>query len=152
MLKLLAQNKKARYDYFIEDTYEAGIVLIGSEVKSIKSGKVSIKESYAELKNNEIYVVGMHISHYFEAGINNVDQLRKRKLLLHKSEIRKISKKANLTGYSLIPLSVYINDRGLVKVKIGVCKGKKQYDKRDVIGKKDTDRYISRQLKNYNKY
>ncbi len=152
MSKLLAQNKKARYDYFIEDKYEAGIALAGAEVKSIKAGKVSIKEAYAEIKNGEVFVQGMHVSHYFEAGTNNVDQIRKRKLLLHKSEIRKILKKTSEPGYSLIPLAVYVNDRGLVKMKIAVCRGKRKYDKRDVISKNEADKKIRRELKNRMKY
>ncbi len=152
MSKLLTQNKKAWHDYFIEDKYEAGISLVGSEVKSIKAGKVSIKESYAEIKNNEVYIVSMHVSPYSEASIYNVDSLRKRKLLLHKSEIRKIQKKTDQSGYSLIPLSIYINDKGLIKVKIGIGKGKKKYDKRDSIIKSEADRNIQRQIKNHSRY
>ncbi len=152
MSKLLAQNKKARHDYFIEDKYEAGISLTGAEVKSIKAGKVSIKEAYAEIKNGEVYVQSMHVASYEQASIYNVENLRRRKLLLHKSEIRKISKKIEQSGYTLVPLSVYVNDRGLIKIKIGVCKGKKMYDKRAVISKAESDRNIQRQMKNYNKY
>ncbi len=152
MSKLLAQNKKARYDYFIEDKYEAGISLTGAEVKSIKAGKVSVKEAYAEVKNGEVYVQSMHVASYEQASIYNVENLRRRKLLLHKSEIKKISKKLNLPGYTLMPLSVYINDRGLIKLSIGVCKGKKMYDKRAVISKAESDRHIQREMKNRGRY
>ncbi len=152
MSKLLAQNKKAWHEYFIEDKYEAGISLVGPEVKSIKAGKVSIKESYAEIKNNEVFISSMHVSQYNEASVYNVDSMRKRKLLLNKSEIRKIQKKVEQSGYTLVPLSIYVNDRGLIKVSIAVGRGKKKYDKRDSIMKAEADRHIERQMKNHSRY
>ena len=137
--KVVATNKKARHEYFIEDTIEAGIVLTGTEVKSIRQGKINIKESYATVENGEIFINGMHISPYEQGNIYNVDPLRKRKLLLHKREIRKLMAAITQKGYTLVPLSVYIKD-GLVKVELATAKGKKLYDKRDDIAKKDAER------------
>ncbi len=150
MSKTVAQNRKARHDYFIEDSIETGIVLKGTEVKSIRQGKVSIKEAYAELKNGEIHVVGMHVSPYEQGSINNVDVLRKRKLLLHKKQILKLERKLKQESITLIPLSLYINDKGYVKVNLGICKGKKKYDKRDAIQKRDSEMRIKREIKNRN--
>ncbi len=150
MGRTVSQNKKARHDYFIEDSFETGIVLKGTEVKSIRLGKASIKEAYAELKNGEVHVVGMHVSPYEHGNIYNVDPLRKRKLLLHKREIRKLERKLKQDSLTLIPLSLYINDKGLVKVNLAVCKGKKKYDKRDAIQKRDSDMRIKREIKNRN--
>ncbi len=137
--KLIANNKKARHDYFIEDTIEAGIVLVGTEVKSFRAGKVSIKESYAEIKGEEVFIKGMHVSPYEFGNRNNVDPLRERKLLLHKREIRKLIGLIAQKGYTIVPLRVYINTQGKMKVEIGVAKGKRQYDKRQTIAKKEAD-------------
>ncbi len=139
--KILATNKKARFEYFIEDTIEAGLVLTGTEVKSIRQGKVNIKDSYGSIENGEIYIVNMHISPYEQGNIYNVDPLRKRKLLLHKREIKKLFAGTMLQGYTLVPLSVYLKD-GKVKLELATAKGKKLYDKRDTIAKKDAERRI----------
>ena len=149
-LKLLAQNKKARHDYFIEETYEAGIELFGTEVKSIRNGKVSIKEAYAEVKNGEIFVLGMNVTPYDYGNINNQDTIRTRKILLHKREINKLQALTTREGYTLVPLRVYLNGRGLIKVELAVAKGKKLYDKRDTIAKKDSERRIQKAIKAYN--
>ena len=149
-MKLIAQNKKAWHDFFIEETYEAGMELFGTEVKSIRGGKASIKESYAEIKNGEVFVTGMNITPYDFGNRYNQDPLRVRKLLLHKREIAKLLNFTTREGYTLVPLKVYINERGLVKVLIAVAKGKKLYDKRDTIAKKDADRRIQKAIKAYN--
>lgn len=137
--KIIATNKKARHEFFIEDTIEAGIVLKGTEVKSIRQGKVNLKESYATIEKGEVFINGMHISPYEQGNIFNVDPLRKRKLLLHKKEIRKLFSGIQLQGYTLVPLSVYIKD-GKVKMELATAKGKKLYDKRETIAKKDAQR------------
>lgn len=142
-IKSLSKNKKATFEYFIEDKYEAGIVLVGTEVKSIRQGKLNIKDSYAAIKEGEVYVYNMHISPYEKGNIFNVDPLRPRKLLLNKREIRKLIGLTTLKGYSLIPLSVYLKN-GLVKLELSVAKGKKNYDKRQDIAKKDAERRIQR--------
>ena len=144
--RLIANNKKAYHDYFIEDKYEAGIVLHGTEVKSLRMGKCSIKESFVRIENEEVYIYGMHISPYEKGNIFNRDPLRVKKLLLHKSEIRKMKGKIAEKGYTLVPLKVYFN-RSLVKVEIGLAKGKKLYDKRQDIAKKDQQREASRDFK-----
>jgi len=146
--KLIANNKKARHDYFIEEVYEAGLVLTGTEIKSIRQGKVNIKESYAKIENGELVIHGMHISPYEQGNRFNVDPLRTRKVLLHKSEIRKLIGVTTLKGLTLIPLTVYINERGLAKMEIAVARGKKLYDKRDDIAKKDADRKMQQIIKN----
>lgn len=138
--KIVANNKKARFDFFIEDIFEAGIVLTGTEIKSIRQGKVSINESYAKVRDGEIFILRMNISPYEQGNIFNVDPLRERKLLLSKREIRKIDEINRLKGKTIIPLQVYINERGLAKVQIGIGTGKKNYDKRDSIAKKDAER------------
>ncbi len=148
--KLCAQNKKARHDYFIEETYEAGIELFGTEVKSIRNGKVSIKEAYAEIKDGEVFVLGMNVTPYDFGNRYNQDPLRVRKLLLHKREIHKLIVMTTREGYTLVPLKVYVNARGLVKVQIAVAKGKKLYDKRQTIAKKDANRKIDKAIKAYN--
>ncbi len=140
--KIIATNRKARHEFFIEETMEAGIVLTGTEVKSIRQGKVNIKESYASIDGGEVYVNGMHISPYEQGNIFNVDPLRKRKLLLHRREIRKLIGETKQKGFTLIPLSIYLKD-GKVKVEIALAKGKKNYDKRDTIAKKDAERRIA---------
>ena len=143
-IKVLATNRKARHEFFIEDTIEAGIVLKGTEVKSIRQGKVNLKESYANIENGEVFLNGMHISPYEQGNIYNVDPLRKRKLLLHKRQIRKLIGETKLKGLTLIPLSIYLKN-GIVKVEIAVAKGKKLYDKRQVIAKKDAERRMQQQ-------
>ena len=149
--RLIANNKKADHDYFIEETYEAGIALHGTEVKSLRMGKCSIKESFVRIENEEVYIYGMHISPYEKGNIFNRDPLRVKKLLLHKSEIRKMKGKIAEKGYTLVPLKVYFN-RSLVKVEIGLAKGKKLYDKRQDIAKKDQRREAERDFKVRNLY
>ena len=145
-VKLIAQNKKAYHDYFIEDTYEAGISLAGTEVKSLRGGKCSLKESYIEEKHGEMLILGMHISPYEKGNIFNRDPLRPRKLLLHGYEIRKLSQAAKVKGYTIVPLKVYFKG-SLVKVEIGLAKGKKLYDKRETIAKRDAEREARREAK-----
>ena len=135
-MKLVANNKKAYHDYFIEEKYEAGIVLHGTEVKSMRMGKCSIKESFIRIENGEIFAYGMHVSPYEKGNIFNKDPLRTKKLLLHKKEINKLMGKIAEKGYTLVPLQVYFKD-GRAKVEIGLAKGKKLYDKRQDIAKKD---------------
>ncbi|WP_422484300.1 SsrA-binding protein SmpB [Gudongella sp. DL1XJH-153] len=139
--KLIASNKKARHEFFIEDTFEAGIVLKGTEVKSIRLGKVNIKESYASIERGEVFITGMHISPYEQGNIHNVDPVRKRKLLLHRREIRKLIGETQQKGFTLVPLSIYLKD-GRVKVEIALAKGKKLFDKRQTMAKKDAERRI----------
>ncbi len=146
-MKILASNKKARHEYFIEETYEAGMVLSGTEIKSIRMGKLNLKESYARVENGEVIVHSMHISPYEQGNIHNKDPLRPRKLLLHKQEIRKLLGYTTQEGLTLIPLKVYLNDRGLAKMELAVAKGKKLYDKRDTLAKKDANRKIEQQMK-----
>nr|WP_312093833.1 SsrA-binding protein SmpB [Aminipila sp.] len=151
--KIIANNKKARHDYFIEDVYEAGMVLTGTEIKSIRKGKINIKESYAKIENGELIIYGMHISPYEQGNRFNVDPLRPRKLLLHKQEIRKLIGLTTLKGLTLVPLNVYINQQGRAKMELAVARGKKIYDKRQDIAKKDADRKmqqaVRRDSKNY---
>ena len=144
--KLIANNKKAYHDFFILDTYEAGIALHGTEVKSLRMGKCSIKESFIRIENGEVFVYGMHVSPYEKGNIFNKDPLRVKKLLLHKSEINKLLGKIKEKGMSLVPLKVYFKG-SLVKVEIGLAKGKKLYDKRDDIAKKDQQREAQRDFK-----
>ena len=144
--KLVANNKKAYFDYFIEDKWEAGIALYGTEVKSIRMGKASIKESYIKIENGEVFIYNMHISPYEKGNIFNRDPVRVRKLLLHKAEINKIAGKTAEKGYTLVPLQIYITD-GLRKVEICLVKCKKLYDKRDSIAKKDVRRENERDFK-----
>ncbi len=145
--KLVANNKKARHDYFIEEVYEAGIVLTGTEIKSIRAGKVSIKESYAKIENGEMIVYGMNISPYEQGNRFNVDPLRPRKLLLHKQEIRKLIGYTTLKGLTIVPLTVYINEDGRAKMEIAVARGKKLYDKRDDIARRDAERRMAKAAK-----
>lgn len=144
--KILADNRKARHEYFIEDTYECGIALVGTEVKSIRSGKANIKDSYVKIKNAEAFIIGMHVSPYEKGNIFNRDPFRERKLLLHKREINKLGQLSLADGYSLIPLNLYLKD-GLVKMEIAVAKGKKLYDKRHDIAERDAKRDIDRRTK-----
>lgn len=145
-VKQIANNKKAFFDYFIEDKYEAGIELFGTEVKSLRMGKCSIKESFIRIEQGEVYVYGMHISPYEKGNIFNKDPLRVRKLLLHKREIMKLSGEISQKGYTLVPLSVYLKG-SLVKVEIGLAKGKKLYDKRETLAKKDQRREAEKEFK-----
>ncbi len=141
-------NRKARYDYDIIDTYEAGIVLKGTEIKSIKLGNANLKDSYAIIKNNEVFILGMHISPYKEGNIFNHDELRTRKLLLHKKEIFKLRDKINMDGFTLVPIKLYFV-KNRAKMLLGLAKGKKNYDKREAIKKKDIERELKKQFKNY---
>lgn len=145
-MKLVANNKKAYHDYFIEEKYEAGLVLHGTEVKSLRLGKCSIKEGYAGIEKGEAYVYGMNISPYEKGNIFNRDPLRPKKLLLHKQEIRKLTGQLAEKGYALIPLQVYFKD-GRAKLELGLARGKKNYDKREAIAKKDQRREYEREFK-----
>lgn len=144
--KLIANNKKAYHDYFIDETYEAGVALHGTEVKSMRMGKCSIKESFIRIENGEAFVYGMHVSPYEKGNIFNKDPLRVKKLLLHKYEINKLAGKIAEKGYTLVPLQVYFKD-GKVKVEVGLARGKKLYDKRQSIAKKDQRREAEREFK-----
>lgn len=150
-IKLIANNKKARFDYFIEDTFEAGIVLHGTEVKSLRMGKCSIKEAFIRVENGELFIYGMHISPYEKGNIFNKDPLRVRKLLLHKYEINKIAGQMAAKGYTIVPLQVYLKG-SLVKLEIGLARGKKLYDKRQDIAKKDQRREAEKDFKVKNLY
>ena len=145
-LKLVANNKKAYHDYFIEEKYEAGLVLHGTEVKSLRMGKCSIKEAFIRIENGEVFIYGMHISPYEKGNIFNKDPLRVRKLLLHKSQIQKLIGDSAEKGYTIVPLQVYFSN-GRAKIEIGLAKGKKLYDKRQDIAKKDQKREAEKELK-----
>lgn len=148
-MKIIAKNKKAFFNYEILENYEAGVSLKGSEVKSIKEGRISLKESYAEIKDGEVFLVNCHISPYEAANIFNHDPLREKKLLLHKQEIKRLTGKVREKGLTLIPTKVLINDRGTVKVEISLAKGKRAYQKREVIRERDRDREMRAELKKY---
>ncbi|MBO4533025.1 MAG: SsrA-binding protein SmpB [Treponema sp.] len=143
--KVISENRKARFDYFIEDSYECGIALEGTEVKSVKNGNISYPDGFAEVVNGEIFLKNFHISEYAFSSIFNHNPDRPKKLLLHREEIKKISRKIDQKGYTLIPLDVYLKD-GRVKVSLGVCKGKKQFDKRETIKSRDINRDIQREF------
>jgi len=145
-IKIAAQNRKAHHDYFVEDRYEAGIELFGTEVKSIRQGTLNLKDSYCTVKNGELFVHSMHISPYEKGNIFNRDPDRSKRLLMHKREIRKLQALQQQDGYALIPLSVYFKN-ARVKVEIGLCKGKKNYDKRDAAAARDAKREIDRTMK-----
>ena len=145
-MKLVANNKKARHDYFIDEKYEAGIELKGTEVKSLRMGKCSVKEAFITINRGEVYIQHMHISPYEKGNIFNRDPLRTRKLLLHKSEIRKLEAQVQAKGYTIMPLRVYLKG-SLVKMEIGLARGKKMYDKRQDIAKKDARREAQRDFK-----
>ena len=147
-MKVLANNRKARHDYFIEETYEAGMVLKGTEVKSIRMGRINLKEGYAEIHGNEIFLLGVHVSPYEKGNIFNTDPLRPKKLLLNKREIRKLIGYTTQKGYTLVPLRIYLNEKGLVKLELGVGRGKKLYDKRQTIAKKDAERRMQKEMRN----
>ncbi len=149
-IKLISQNKKAYHDYFIEETYECGIALVGTEVKSIRLGQVNLKDSFASVQSGEVMLLGMHISPYEKGNIFNKDPLRERKLLMHKSEIRRLIGKVKEDGYSLVPTKVYLKG-SKVKVEIALARGKKLYDKRNAIAEKEAKRRIDRKIKEYNK-
>lgn len=149
--KLVANNKKAYFDYFIDETYEAGIELVGTEVKSVRMGKCSVKESFIRIEKGQVYIYGMHISPYEKGNIFNKDPLRVRRLLMHKHEILKINQHVSLKGYTLVPLEVYIKGN-LVKVKVGLARGKKLYDKREDLAKKDQRREVEKNFKINNLY
>ena len=144
--KTIAQNRKAFHDYFVEEKVECGIALFGTEVKSIRQGKVNLKESWAQIRKGEVWVEGMHISPYEQGNIFNRDPMRPKKLLLHRNEIRKLDGLVMRQGYTLIPLELYFRD-GRVKVQLGLCKGKQLHDKRDSLAKRDSDREIRRALR-----
>lgn len=145
--KLIANNKKARHDYFIDEVYEAGIVLTGTEIKSVRQGKASIKESYAKIEKGELILHGMNISPYEQGNRYNVEPMRPRKLLLHKQEIKKLIGYTTIKGLTLVPLTMYINEEGRAKVEIAVARGKKNYDKHETIAKRDASRDIDRKMK-----
>ncbi len=145
-MKLVANNKKAYHDYFIEEKYEAGLVLHGTEVKSLRMGKCSIKEAFIRIENSEVFIYGMHISPYEKGNIFNKDPLRVRKLLLHKQQIRKLIGNSAEKGYTIVPLQVYFKE-GRAKIEIGLAKGKKLYDKRQDIARKDQRREAEKELK-----
>lgn len=150
-IRLIANNKKAFHDYFIDDTYEAGVELFGTEVKSLRNGKCSIKEAFIRIEKGEVYVYGMHVSPYEKGNIFNKDPLRVKKLLLHRYEIQKLEGKIAQKGYTLVPLKVYFKG-SLVKVEVGLARGKKLYDKRQDIAKKDQRREAERDFKVKNLY
>lgn len=143
--KLIAENRKARFDYFIEDTFECGIALEGTEVKSVKNGNISFPDSFAEIINNEVWVKNLHISEYSFSSVFNHDPDRPKKLLLHKEEIKRLIRKVDTKGYTLIPIDFYLKN-GRVKVSLGLCKGKKQFDKRASIKDRDINRDIAREF------
>ena len=145
--KLVANNKKARHDYFLEDIIEAGIALTGTEIKSVRAGKVSIKESYAEVDGGELILYGMHISPYKEGNRFNVDPLRPRRLLVHKREIRKMIGATTQQGMTIVPVQMYINEDGRAKVEIALARGKKNYDKRESIAQRDAKRAMERAVR-----
>lgn len=145
--KQVAANRKARHEYFVEETYECGLVLHGTEVKSMRQGRVNLKEAFCQVKGGEMWVIGMHISPYEQGNIFNVDPLRDKKLLMHKSEIRKLSSQVQRQGYTLIPLRIYLKD-GRMKLEVGLCKGKQLHDKRDDAAQRAAKRDIERAMKN----
>ena len=146
--RTIAENRKARHDYFVDEVYEAGIELFGTEVKSIRRGTVNLKDSYCEIDKGELFALGFHISPYEEGNIFNKSPLRPKKLLMHKREIMKLTGLVSREGYTLIPLSLYFKG-SRVKMAIGLCRGKKLYDKRDSIAKRDANREIERRMKNF---
>ena len=145
-VKIIAQNKKARFNYSVEESYECGVVLEGTEVKSVKNGSISFPDAFAEIQNGEVWVRGLHISEYSYSSIFNHDPDRKKKLLLHKEEIKRLTRRVTEKGYTLIPIDFYLKN-GKVKMTLGVCKGKKQYDKRETIKNRDVQRDIQREFR-----
>lgn len=149
-IKIISENRKARHDYFVEEHYEAGIILTGTEIKSIRASRVNLKDSYAEIIKGEVWLNQMHISPYEQGNRFNHDPLRKRKLLLNRTEIAKMKSKIQQQGMTLIPLKVYLK-QGLAKIELGLCKGKKNYDKRDDLADRDAKRQMERDLRDRNK-
>lgn len=147
-MKIIAQNKKATHEYFILDKYECGLVLTGTEIKSIRAGKVNIEDAYVTIKNSEAFIINMHVSPYSHGNLFNHQETRTRKLLLHKQEIRRLIGKTKEDGHTLIPLKIYLN-QGLAKLEIGLAKGKKLHDKRDALKEKDMKRQVEKTLKHY---
>lgn len=145
-VKIIAQNKKARFNYFVEDSYECGVVLEGTEVKSVKAGNISFVDAFAEIINGEVWVRNFHISEYAYSSIFNHDPDRKKKLLLHKEEIKRLTRKVDEKGFTLIPLDFYLKN-GRVKLTLGVCRGKKQFDKRETIKSRDLNRELAREFR-----
>lgn len=145
-IKPVAQNRKAFHDYFVEERYECGLQLFGTEVKSIRQSRVNLKESWAQIRQGELWVEGMHISPYEQGNQFNRDPLRPKKLLMHKSEIRKLDSLVARQGYTLVPLEIYLKD-GRMKLQLGLCRGKQLHDKRDAMAKRDTDREIQRAMR-----
>ena len=143
--KVIAVNRKARHEYFIEETFDAGIALVGTEVKSIRAGKVSLQESYAKVEDGEMWLVGMHIAPYEQGGRWNLDPIRRRKLLLHKNEIVRLQAKSQQKGLALVPISIFF-ERGYAKIELGLARGKKLYDKREAIAERDAQREERRAL------
>lgn len=143
----VATNRKARYEYFIEESFEAGVVLTGTEIKSVRAGKVSLQEGFVLIRNGEAWLLNVHIAHFEQGNRNNHEEMRQRKLLLHKSEIAKLHAQVTLRNWTIVPLRIYINDRGRAKVEIGLARGKQTHDKRDTIAKRDSDRELRRVLK-----
>ena len=148
-MKIIARNRRASYDYFLEEKFEAGIVLLGSEVKSIRNNQVSINEAYVEIVDEEVYIVGMYINQYKQANQFNHEELRKRKLLLNKREIRRLLGSVSQAGYTIVPTLLYLN-KGLVKLEIALAKGKALYDKRESSKKRDAEREIAKSIKDFN--
>ena len=149
--KIITQNRKAYHDYFVDEKYEAGIALFGTEVKSIRQGSVNLKDSYCSIKGGELFLIGMHVSPYEKGNIFNREPLRDRKLLMHKREIMKLGGLMTQKGYTLVPLSLYFSGKN-VKVELGLCRGKKLYDKRDALAEKQTNREIDRRMRDQSKY
>ena len=149
--RIITQNRKAWHDYFVDEKYEAGIALYGTEVKSIRQGSVNLKDSYCSIKNGELFVVGMHVSPYEKGNIFNREPLRERKLLMHKKEIAKLGGLITQKGYTLVPLSLYFSGKN-VKVEVGLCRGTKLYDKRDSAAEKQANREMDRRLKDQSRY
>jgi SsrA-binding protein len=146
--KIIVNNRKARFEYEIIDSIEAGIVLLGSEVKSLREGKANISDSYARIKDGELWIIGMHISHYKQNTINILDPLRDRKLLLHKNEIKRLARRVEEKGMTLVPLRLYFN-QNIAKIELGIARGKRQYDKKATIAEKDAQRDLEREQKKY---
>ncbi len=149
--RTIAENRKARHDYFVEETYEAGIALYGTEVKSIRRGGVNLKDSYCDIRDGEMFALGVHISPYEQGNIFNKEPLREKKLLMHKREIMKLIGLVTRDGYTLVPLSLYFSGKN-VKVEVGLCRGKKLYDKRDALAEKQAGREMDRRMRDQSKY
>jgi len=145
--RTVASNRRARHEYFIEDTYEAGIVLTGTEIKSVRLGQISLQDGFVLVRNGEAWLMNVHIARYEMGNRNNHDETRQRKLLLHKREISRLFSQATQRAWTIVPLKVYINEKGLAKVQIGLARGKQQHDKRDTIAKRDSDRELRRAMK-----